>query len=433
MVAHMHHGLRAEAEEEADRVRRLAGALEIPFELGREDVLAFSASHRLSLEEAARIVRYRFLFEQAERYGAQAVAVGHNADDQVETVLMHLLRGAGLEGLKGMAYRSLPHTWSDSIPLVRPLLGVWREQVLAYTVEHGLLPAMDPSNLDTRFYRNRLRHELIPYLESYNPNVRQAIWRSADVLREDYRVLESMVDTVWQAGLRSQGHGFVAFDLESLQAQPPGTQRHILRRAIACLRPGLRDIDFEDLEQARGFMTSPSRSGQRDLVSGLRIFVEQEQVWLAAWEADLPVNDWPQLPESAELSLGIPGALDLPGGWRLTAQFVPDALVWREQALANADPFQAWIDSNSLQPPLQVRSRRPGDRLQPLGLKGHSMKLSDFMINVKLPHRARDGWPLVVSEGQIVWVPGFRLAHSCRVTDQTQSTVHMQLSRGHGD
>ena len=427
VVAHLDHGLRPESGDEAQVVRRAVKSLGAPFELRKVDVEAFAASNSLSLEEAARTLRYRFLFELAGLHQAQAVAVGHTADDQVETVLMHLLRGAGLSGLKGMAYRSLPNSWSREIPLVRPLLGIWRSEVEAYNVERGLQPAQDPSNLDTRFYRNRLRHELIPYLESYNPRLRQAIWRTADVLREDHTVLEGVVQAAWEASVLEQGAGYVSFKSQALLAQPLGVQRWLLRRAIGSLRPGLRDIDFEVLEEALAFLHQPTRSGQRDLAAGLRLLLEEERLWLAAWEADLP-GGWPQLPPGTAFSLEVPGKLALPGGWELRAALISPAIA-REKGFTNTNPFQAWLDWPSSPVPLQVRGRRPGDRFRPLGLDGHSVKLSDFMVNVKLPRRARPGWPLLLFEQEIAWLPGFRLAHPFRLTGETQQAVHVQLSR----
>ena len=141
----------------------------LSFVLGCTDVSALAEEQKLSIEEAARVARYRFLFEQARQLKAQAVAVAHNADDQVETVLMHLLRGAGLGGLKGMPYRAILPVWDEAIPLVRPLLGVWRSEIEVYCRQHSLEPIEDASNQDTTFFRNRLRHQLLPTLQEYNP------------------------------------------------------------------------------------------------------------------------------------------------------------------------------------------------------------------------------------------------------------------------
>ena len=429
VVAHLDHGLRPESADEALAVQRLAESLGAACVVERQDVSAFAEMHGISLEEAARSVRYRFLFEQARLYEAQAVAVGHTADDQVETVLMHLLRGAGLSGLRGMAYRSLPNTWSQDIPLVRPLLGTWREEVLAYCQANALQPHLDSSNLDIRFYRNRLRHDLIPYLKNYNPRVHEVLWRTARVLSDDYAVLEQATSLAWQACVSNQSDGAIAFDLQCLMEQPAGLQRHLLRRAINWLRPGLRDIDFDAIEHALEFLTNPPRSRRCDLTAGLCLLMEENQLWLSTWEADLPSQGWPQILEGEARRLDVPGVLSLGEGWRLTAEITPDVEAARQRAYTNADPFQAWLDSSELSPPLLVRGRQPGDRFRPSGMGGHSLKLADFLVNVKLPRRARAGWPLVVSQDEIVWVPGFRLAHPVCMRGETKEAIKIKLTK----
>ena len=261
VVAHLDHQLRSSSGSEAETVRQAAIERGLEFTLGRQDVHAQADKNGLSIEEAARGARYGFLFAQAAQVGAQAVAVGHTADDQVETVLMHLLRGAGLSGLKGMLYRQLPNAWSQDIPLVRPMLGVWRDEIWGYLQEHSLMPVIDESNLDTRFYRNRLRRELIPYLENYNPRLRQSIWRMADLLTGDHETLEMLIDSIWQACVRQEGATFVEFEASALRSQPIGLQRRILRKGIDHLRPGLRDVDYASLERALNFLETSSRSG----------------------------------------------------------------------------------------------------------------------------------------------------------------------------
>ena len=290
---------------------------------------------------------------------------------------MHLLRGAGLSGLQGMAYRTLPNPWSETIPLVRPLLGVWREEIMAYIKERDLHPAFDPTNQDRTFFRNRLRNELIPSLESYNPKARERVWKMAQVLQEDYAVIAGVVQAAWEACELEAEDGHILLDLPTFKAQPLGVQRHLLRRAIAFLRPGLRDIDFESIERGLSLLASPGPNRQCDLGAGLQMFLEGERVWIASGAAALPAVEWPQLPPSARLPLAVPGRLALPGGWVLKAERV-DLAVAQEQAARNNDPYQAWITADEIQAPLEVRSRLPGERFKPFGLQGHSQKLSDL-------------------------------------------------------
>ncbi len=378
VVAHFNHGLRPEAADEAKKVEAQARQRGLSCIVGSQDVAAYARQHGLSLEEAGRTLRYRFLFAQAERHHAQAVAVGHTADDQVETLLMHLLRGAGTSGLRGMEYCSLPNPWSTKIPLVRPLLGVWRDEVLAYVDKHGLQPVWDASNLDRTFYRNRLRHELIPYLEASHPGLRRRLWRTAEVLRQEDNLLEALVDQVWPACVPGvEAHTlaplqFLALEREAFLAQPLALQRRLLRRAMAHLQPGLRQVDFETIERGLAFIAAPA-TGQCLLSGGLRLLSEGQRLWLAAWQADLPRADWPQLPSALAMEVPLPGVISLPQNWELQAEVLERAQINDQTILTNPDPFQAWLDAEALPLPLYLRRRRPGDRLWTLGMGGHSL------------------------------------------------------------
>lgn len=433
LIAHFDHGLRPESEEDRMAVQAFALEAGLQFAFERQDVQAYADEQVLSVEEAARVLRYRFLFRQAEAAGAQAVAVAHTANDQVETVLMHLLRGAGLSGLSGMPVYSLPNPWSQSIPLVRPLLSTWREEVLRYNRDQGLVAREDVTNQDVRYYRNRLRHELLPYLQQYNPAVHDVLWRMANVLGEENLVLEQLTDEMWAECLLAQGEGYLALSAELLLEQAPGLQRRLLRRAVSRLRPGLRDISLADIDRALAFVREPPRSRSMDLTAGLRLLREDGKLILAVWEADLPTQGWPQVGPGGQHPLPVPGSLSLEGGWRLEAERVeaPEAEAGRllDSAVEQADPFQAWLDPEALSLPLTVRVRQPGDRFQPLGMGGRSAKLSDFFINNRLPRRARERWPLVLSDDQIVWIPGLRLAHPFRLKPGDRAAVRLRLVR----
>lgn len=425
MVAHLDHGLRPESQAEADFVSAEAQKRELPCVSRRADAGAFAHSRGMSLEEAARHLRYQFLFREAEAAGAAAVAVGHTADDQVETVLMHLLRGAGLAGLKGMEVCSTNPAWHASIPLLRPLLGVWREEVVEYCAQRGLEPRFDRSNLDTTYYRNRLRHDLLPYLEEYNPRLRQLIWQMAETLTADYEVVEAETAAAWEACLAEEGEGYVMFSRPVFLAQFKGLQRGLVRRAIGGLYPGLRDVDFPAVERALAFVEKPTRSRGMDLIAGLKMGIDGDRFWIARWDSDVLEAHWPQITRA--YSVRIPGETELESGWVLTAEQVPMNPEKREAAFANPDPFSAWLAGKVAGEEVVLRRRRPGDRFEPLGMEGHGLKLADFMINVKLPARAREGWPLLAVGEQVAWVPGYRPADPFRITEDTKTAVHFIL------
>ena len=430
IVAHLNHGLRTEAESEAIAVEKIARNMGVPFVSEKADVARYAENHSLSLEDAARIIRYQFLFAKAHQIDAQAVAVAHTADDQVETILMHLLSGAGLSGLKGMSMHLLPNPWSQEIPLVRPLLTTWRDEVIRYCQAYDLKPVLDRTNWDTCFTRNRLRHVLIPFLEQDFPGLQKTILRMAQVLTGDEQIIEGIIDAAWQQCRPIQGEGYIIIHAPTLSQQLIGVQRRLLRRAMAKLRPGSRGIDFNAIEQAVEFIHNPPRSRRADLAAGLSVFLEEEKLFLYAWEADLPEADWPQMPaEMTTIKLKAPGSITISPGWILESELVEETGDDLPSALSNDDPYQAWINADNLSLPLTIRGRCPGDRFQPIGLGKHTQKLSDFMINVKLPRRARDKWPLVCTDSEIVWVPGYRLADSYRILRTTRKTMHLRLSR----
>ena len=430
VVVHLDHGLRTESAADADYVAELAAARGLRCVRNRVAVGQGLAEGGGSLEEVAREARYRFLFDLARREGAQAVAVGHHADDQVETVLMHFLRGAALPGLSGMPYRRRLPAWDEHIPLVRPLLGMRREEIESFVATQGVDVREDLSNRDTTYFRNRLRHELIPELETYNPGFRQVVWRMADVLGEEDRYLDELTDEAWMACQKAEGDGRVEIYLCIFRELPRALRRRVLRRAIACLRPNLRDVGFEAIERGLAFAAEPTERGEIDLAARLNLAVVGEVLIVKTWEVALPEWDQPLLlAEGVQAVLDIEHPVQLAHGWRLTAEVVEEAVEDIPGKFARMDPNQAWLDLDTLSLPLSVRGRRPGEGWQPLGMDGHTQSLSDFFINQKIPAHWRDRWPLVCSGEMVAWVARMRPSEAFKVRKNTQRFLHLQLQQ----
>ncbi|MCX6037918.1 MAG: tRNA lysidine(34) synthetase TilS [Chloroflexi bacterium] len=431
IVAHFDHQLRPEANLEAEFVRSVAEQMKLPFVTESADVRGYAEEHKLSLEESARTLRYRFLFAQARAHRAGVVAVGHTADDQVETILMHFLRGAGLAGLKGMAGCTFLTEFDREIPLVRPILHLWRHETEAYCREHNLQPVHDPSNTDETYFRNRLRHSLIPDLEKYNPRFKNTLLRTAEALAGDYETLTDAVDSVWPKVVLKADADYVAFRSSVMEEIPRGLRRNIFRRAMEFLRPNMRNLDFNTLERASNFVDARTRAlmpdlvpRQVDLTDGLYLYREGDAIYLAALEADLPSAHWPLMEGVYELQIN--GQVNLNENFFLSA-FEVDVETASQFAHENGDSFVAWLDADLTGDRFTIRTRRAGDVISPLGMNRQTVKLREFFINVKLPRRARAGWPLVCAGEQIVWVPGFRLAHPFRVTEKTKRVLKLIL------
>jgi tRNA(Ile)-lysidine synthase len=427
IVAHFDHQLRQESSQDARMVEKTATRLMLSSIIDGTDVRAYADQEKLSLEEAARSLRYHFMFKLARERNAQAVAVGHTADDQVETILMHFLRGSSIAGLKGMSSRSVIKTFDPEIPVVRPLLNMWRDETVVYCAANGLRPHYDSSNDSLNFQRNRIRHLLIPNLESYNPKFRDAVLRMSHSLKGDYAFVMETLETAWRETVTAVDEDVITFDFHFLSQHSLGLQRNLIKHAMQILRPDI-DVNFSALERATNLIKDPAHSSFVDLKSGLRMLHEANYVYLCTSNAKLPFNIWPQMPSVTPMPVSIPGQVGLAGGWKLNCEHWHIPALVREQAERNEDPFQVWLDANSIPKSLELRVRHAGDTFSPLGMEGHSQKLSDFFVNEKVPQRAREHWPLLCAGDEIIWVPGYRPADPYRLTGSTKSAVYFSVS-----
>jgi len=438
-VAHLHHGARgAEADADADFVADLASRWNLPSTIERQDVPQIARQHRLAFEEAARRVRYSFLARVAHDVGAGKIAVGHNADDQAETVLMHLLRGSGPAGLRGMLplrrladYRLIekpPTPLATCLQLIRPLLGITRQEIESYCAEQDLDPRFDRSNLDTTYLRNRLRHELLPALESYNPNIRRRLCNTAQVIAADYELLADLGEKAWTDVVQSEDEEVIVFDLVCWLKLPAGLQRATLRQAAYRLRKSLRDVNFCHVENARQLALRGETGTQATLPQGLALTVGYKTLTVRDAGSSSPPPDEPLLWDDEPIDVSIPGTTLLPESvWLLRAERLA---AWDPAEIAaTADPWQAHLDEDTLPLPLVLRPRRRGERLKPLGMDGHTVRLSSLMINLKIPAAWRDRVPLLAASDQVVWVCGRRIAHGFAVRPNSRRIVRLSFER----
>ncbi len=433
-VAHLDHGIRPESPEDARFVAETARAWGLLCTVERQDVPALAREEGFALEQAARRARYRFLARIARDVDARTVAVGHNADDQVETVIMHLIRGAGLAGLRGMQPKS-PYppalgehdaqAVADTLTLVRPLLEVPRSAIEAYCQAHGLQPRFDRSNLDITFFRNRLRHELIPELETYNPKIREVLRRTARVIADEYDYLRRQRARDWKRVV-TPGNGCFVFNLTEWQKLHISTQRSLLRQAVRRLRRELRDIDWVHIENALEVANAKPAGSQATLPAGLALFKSYDSFTVGEAE---PLPDWPLL-HVERLRLTIPGVTAISGtGWQVVADITTRSDL-AESELRAPDPWHVVMDLDASGSELYLRRRKAGDRFQPLGMSGHAKTVAEFMIAEKIPQHVRDRLPIVVNaDDQIVWLAGWRLDERVRITETTTRVLRLRFVR----
>jgi len=437
-VAHLNHRLRGvESEADAKYVSNLAGSLGIPITIDRQDVAAYRIERNLSVEEAARELRYAFLAKVAREVGANRIAVGHTRDDQVETILMHLLRGTGITGLCGLAPCS-PMVYDSeemsepasplslrakrsNLLVIRPLLDITREETASYCQERQLDPRIDSSNRSLSFFRNRLRLQLLPLLRQYNPNVDQALLRLADIAKEDNAFLKQQASELWDEVAR-QENNTIYLDRKQIASLPIALQRQLLRAAVTKLAGDTRDIEASHIEAARSLINKPV--GKRvSLPHGFICQGGYDELVIAgeAKQSQLPPCPFPPLP--GEFPLKVPGKTVFPG-WKVVASVgaasfpLPDIL---SQSNLVAD-----FDLHNTGAELFVRQRRSGDKFQPLGMN-MPKKLHEFMVDAKIPRSWRGHIPIVCSPQQIIWVVGWQIDDRVKITEASEEILRLEF------
>lgn len=444
-VAHLNHGLRGkEAEADAEFVRLQATEWGLPATIAEVHVDAQAAESGMGVEEAARQARYAFLVRVAGEVGAAKIAVGHNADDQAETVLMHLLRGAGLAGLRGMlatqelgdwllaAGAQAGETHGAVVTLIRPLLEVTRAEIDAYCRRHRLKPRLDRTNLDVSFHRNRLRHEVLPSLEEVSPGLRQRLCQLAELASADHALLESALDERWANLIVSESSKAIWLDLAAWRGLPLSLRRSSLRRGVRQLRRSLRDLAFGQVEGARRVAEEGETGVEATLPGGLRLSVAYDRLLIAPGDyVAPPPPDWPMLGSDAAVTLALPGRTALPGSdWQAEVILLPADPETYAAARANPDRWQAFLDADLVGEEIALRPRRSGERFQPLGMGGQSSSVTDFMINNRIPAGWRDRVPILAQPEHLLWVAGWRLDERAKVTERTNRVLRVVFARG---
>ncbi len=413
-VAHFDHGVRGmESREDASFVKNLARELDLPFYLGQGDAVALKREKGLSLEEACRELRYDFLGEVAERTGAGKVAVGHTADDQGEELLLRLIRGSGTGGLSGMSL-------IRAGIFVRPLLNARRDDVLSYLRANRFSFRIDTSNDIKDFLRNRIRHDLLPVLESgFNPRIRRILVQTASILRDDDKLLTAMSEEAWTR-LIKLGDGLegypVVLDLKHYRELPPAIQIRVVQKGLELSGARLKDVGFRHLKSVQHLA---SKDGPYKILS-LPGEVIVERIYD---ELRFSRNKVKEIVKDFSYDITSCGRYFLPE----IEQSISFQMV--EQLNASntcGSGLSSCFDYGQVFFPLVVRNFRPGDRFCPDGMGG-SQKIKDYFINKKIPRPFRSRIPIIEKEGQIIGIAGWRVDERFKVTEKTERILTVSL------
>ncbi len=413
-VAHLNHQLRGEqaAQDEA-YVRRLCADWDLPCYVTCDDVTARAREEGLSLEEAGRYARYEYFTTLADQHGFDRVTLGHTATDRVETLLINLLRGSGLHGL-----RSIPPVRGI---FIRPLIASRREAIAEYCKQQGLDPRCDESNLEpSHFLRNKIRLQLLPLLgEEYSEDPHEALLRVIRAAEEELAWTEPLVETEFEE-VASVGADNVRLDRPRLRELPAGLQQRLLRRALVELSGAATDVGEVHYGALRELIDQGQTGAELHLPGGVLARVGYTEIELIHGERAQrqPEEEKPWCHE-----LLVPGTIEIPEVGTLVRA---ELLAERPSELGNAADRHIIVDGDAAGSVLYVRNWQPGDWMQPLGMGGHK-KLQDLFVDEKIPQQRRGCIPLVVdSQDRIIWAVGLRMGEKFRVTENT--TKFLKLS-----
>lgn len=396
-VVHVNHCFRGElADRDAESVRRFCLHKDVPFYLFKTDVMAKAEVEGLSFEEAGRVVRYEAFEKVRAEVGANRIAVAQNKNDQAETILMRIMRGTGLDGLKG-----IPQKRGEFI--IRPILHMSRQEIEAYCERRGLPVCHDHTNDEVLYTRNKIRHELLPYIEeNFNAQIVESLWRMGELVRMDAEYLDSRaLECFRDMGLVPDAPCDVS--LTQMSKVHAAVQARMIRYVADTLGDGLKDVSYAQVQEVLALIER-RRHGTKKNISGVEFFIRYDRLYYHK------------------------------SGDPLTAQCDPGTVQYRvieSHALKRdeLDENEIAVNWDRVRGELRVRFRMDGDRFQPMGMKG-TKKLKNFFIDEKVPAPLRDKIPIVCDDEGIVWVVGYRVSERLRVDKDTSRVGIVKWSDG---
>ncbi len=413
-VAHLNHMARGEdSDSDARFVASLGKELGLETIVRSVDVQKEKGNFKTSFQETARILRYRFLDSALQEVGGSKIAIGHTADDQVETVLMNFLRGSGLKGLSGMP--------EERGNIIRPLYDCYRSEVEAFIRSGGYAFCPDATNTQTHYLRNRIRLDLIPQLEGYNPDFKSNIMETSRIIRADENYLEEQAGALYRKLVQSlkEGEGLL-FKRDDFLKLAPALQNRLLRLAVFSVKGDLRRLSAVHIREILGLFTAPRPEKRTLLPGGLTVVCAGENVEFRK-TPDSPLSILKMSPDGGEVTeLKIPGLTEMAAA---DIRFQVKLLSRENRPGLPGLPNQACMDFDKTGGRILARFFKPGDRFVPLGMKG-SKKLKSFFIDRKIPRTRRKTIPILTTgSGDIIWIYGQRISETYRVTDKTRNII----------
>lgn len=414
-VAHVNHGFRGEESDwEEKEVARLAEHLGLPFQSVFIDVPKYIHETGKNTQVAAREKRYAFLMDVAKQTKSCRIALAHHADDQAETVMMRILRGTGPSGLTGIPVKRME---KNGVELVRPLLRIYKSEIINYCKENDLTYCIDSSNLQTKYVRNQIRSVVLPFLSRYNEQLPSSLNRLTEMMAAENDYLDKEAERLFDQFIEKKERAYF-WSAKWFATVHVALQRRLIKLILNCLATGPDAADFLNIEQIRSAILRTTVPSNFKWGIAQNITLSREYDRMALHSMFLP-----SLSYYYQVHQGQQELLLNETGVRVVFQW----LNTHENENGLGDAYQAYFDADGISFPLIFRTRRPGDRMSPLGLNG-TKKVKDIFIDAKVPPTLRNQIPIVTdANGDILWLPGIRRSSRAVCTDNTKSVLHMKL------
>ena len=426
-VAHLNHSLRGnESDNDASFVASVADKLHLPCFIEKKDVIKYKTENGLSLEEAGRRVRYAFFEDIAQSKGYNRIALGHTCDDNAELVLMYLIRGSGPLGLSGIP--PVRPVLEYDLSIIRPLIKTSRKEIIDYISEKNLSYVTDKSNLDEKYLRNRIRHRLIPELKAgYNLKIVETLNRLASVVRSEEEWMENELKSIFNKNTLFKENNRIVFSVSGMNALHPAVKRRAARSAIAGVKGDLRRISYSHIELVLAQLEGNSEKWSLDLPDRIRVsktggnlVISKEENALRSIISKHGIRDQ----DHYEYVINEPGRVYAEKeGFKVVFSEIKNVTL---EYIRQSGPGVAFFDMDKINFPLVLRNRLPGDRFTPLGMTG-SKKVSKYLINKKVPGESRLKLPVMLSNCKIIWLAGYVIDDSVKVTLNTRKILMAEL------
>jgi len=430
-IAHLDHSLRGKAsEQDAKFVESLASKLELPFHIKKMHLQKYAKKEKLSVEDAGRKARYDFFLNISEKMGYSRIATAHHAGDNAELILMNMLRGTGKSGLSGIP----PLRRKGGISIIRPLIHLSKNEIHAFLSENGLHYAQDSTNLDTKYLRNRIRHNLIPEMKSsYNPKIIKALNRMGTIIQDEESWIEEIVNREMNGLVFRENDSSIRCSASHFIEKPLPLRRRIVRSLIRQVKGDLKQMTYDHIDSILHLIERSRSEGQVHLPDELLIEVSAGQVLISKKKR---VARPPKTKSNSQPAVVFSYNVSKPGSSSTTVLVHEIGKQIRFSDIEITDPVEfnknkiesnvAWIDMDKIEFPLTIRNILPGDRFSPLGMEG-TQKVKKFFINKKIRRSGRAACPILLSNDGIIWVGGFQIDNSVKVTSSTKKILKVEL------